>query len=474
MLLELLEEKNKRIDENQLFYKYFIENTPYSVDKYPKHLQFFTDGLTASQRLFMGANRIGKTYLVGYEISCHAIGWYPSWWTGRRYDQGQDLTIWCCADTNKNAREVLQEKLLGSILLGDVGRGLIPKKYIKQITRAGGVTDLADTIFIERIGGGTTRIQLKSYQQGRESFQGTATDMIWLDEEPPQEIYVECMLRTLTNNGIMMLSFTPLKGMTQLISQFYKSNEEKPDDYKIITATWDDVPHLDENEKAKLWAGIPEFQRDARTKGIPQLGSGAIYRVPLDDILVEPFQIPDYWKKAYGLDVGWNTTAGIWGAINPDTGIVYLYDEMYESKKQPFEYARTIKLRGDWINGVVDSASNNANQHDGSRIFELLKDEGLRLEFPDKAVEAGIYKVWEMLTNGKLKVFKTCLNFQEEYKLYRRDEKGKVVKEKDHIMDAMRYLIMSGMDRAKSKKDYEQSKQPKTNYGNQSKNGWMG
>ena len=179
-------------------------------------------------------------------------------------------------------------------------------------------------------------------------------------------------------------------------------------------------------------------------------------------------------EESLWLDVGWNTTAGVWGATNPDTGITYIYDEMYESKKQPFEYARTIKLRGDWINGVVDSASNNSNQHDGTKIFDMLKAEGLKLEFPDKAVEAGIYKVWEMLTNGKLKVFKSCLNFQEEYKLYRRDEKGKVVKEKDHIMDAMRYLIMSGMDRAKSKKDYEQSKQPKQGYGTQVKNGWMG
>ena len=48
----------------------------------------------------------------------------------------------------------------------------------------------------------------------------------------------------------------------------------------VILATWDDVPHLDERAKEMLFASYMPFQRDARTKGIPALGSGAIYSVP--------------------------------------------------------------------------------------------------------------------------------------------------------------------------------------------------
>lgn len=474
MLLELLQEKAKRQDEQKIFYKYFQPESALSIDNYPKHFEFFSNGLTASQRLLIAANRIGKTEAASFEITCHAIGWYPSWWTGRKYKAGEDLLIWAAGDTNKTIRDILQVKLLGGTQLSKAGTGIIPKKYIEHITRGGGVAELVDTIFINRIGGGTTQIQLKSYLGGRETFQGTEVDIIWLDEEPPQEVYVECLLRTLTNKGQIIMTFTPLRGMTPLITDFFKSSEEMPDDVKITMATWDDVPHLDEKEKAKLLASIPEWQRDARTKGIPQLGSGAIYRVSLDDILVDNFEIPSHWKKAYALDVGWNTTACIWGAINPDNGVIYIYDEMYVNQKQPYEYARTIKMRGEWMEGVVDSASNNANQHDGAKIFDMLVAEGLKLSFPDKAVEAGLYKCWEALTNGKIKVFKSCKNFQDEYKLYRRDEKGRIIKEKDHLMDAFRYLIMTGMDKAKSLQDIDKAKNKTYQKYGKTSNGWMG
>jgi hypothetical protein len=63
--------------------------------------------------------------------------------------------------------------------------------------------------------------------------------------------------------------------------------------------------------------------------------------------------------------------------------------------------------------------------------------------------EAGIQAVWERLSVGKLKVFKTLGNWRAEQRFYRRDEKGKIVKENDHLMDATRYLIISGLKRAK-------------------------
>lgn len=471
-LLELLQEQAKRIDEQKLFFRYFTPDTDFSIEKYPKHQKFITDGATAYQRLFAAGNRVGKTEVAAFEITCHAIGWYPSWWTGRRYPEGKNLLIWATGDTNKNVRDILQVKLLGSTNPLLAGTGTIPKKYISRITRGSGVADLVDTITVSRIGGGTSQIQLKSYIAGRETFQGTEVDIIWLDEEPPQDVYVECLLRTLTNSGQIILTFTPLRGMTPLIDGFLKA-AEKQDDIKITMASWDDVPHLTEEAKQKLLASIPEWQVDSRTKGIPQLGSGAIYRVSLDDILVDPFEIPPHWKRSYSLDVGWRITAAIWGATDPETGITYLYDELYVREKQPYEYARMIKDRGAWMSGVVDSASNNSSQHDGVKIFDLLTAEGLKLTFPDKAVEAGIYKTWEHLTMGKIKVFKSCKNFQDEYKFYRRDEKGKIVKEKDHLMDAFRYLIMSGLDVAKSQKDVEK---PKEHYRPRSSSpqGWMG
>lgn len=212
--------------------------------------------------------------------------------------------------------------------------------------------------------------------------------------------------------------------------------------------TWDDVPHLTAEQKAKLWAAIPPYQRDARTKGVPQLGSGAIYPVPESDIICDPFEIPKHWKRAYGLDVGWNRTAGIWGAWDQENDIVYLYSEYYRGQAEPSIHASAIKSRGPWIPGVVDPASRGRSQADGVQLLQTYTDLGLNLTPAVNAVEAGIYAVWERLSTGRLRVFKTLQAWLAEYRIYRRDDKGRIVKANDHAMDASRYLVVSGLDLA--------------------------
>lgn len=215
----------------------------------------------------------------------------------------------------------------------------------------------------------------------------------------------------------------------------------------VVTAEWSDVPHLTAEAKADLYKGIPAYQMDARTKGIPQLGSGAIYQVPESDIMVSDFELPPYYARAYGLDVGWNRTAAIWGAKDRETGIIYLYSEHYRGQAEPVIHAQSIKARGSWIKGVIDPAARGRSQKDGIQLLQQYKDLGLEIETAINAVEAGIYAVWQLLSAGKLKVFKSLGNWLSEFRLYQRDEKGQIVKQDDHLMDATRYLIMSGRDR---------------------------
>lgn len=214
----------------------------------------------------------------------------------------------------------------------------------------------------------------------------------------------------------------------------------------VVTATWDDAAHLTEEAKEELWNSIPPYQRDARSKGIPQLGSGAIYPVPESEITCDPFEIPSYWPRSYALDVGWNRTAALWQATNPDTKTVYLYDEYYKGQAEPSIHAAGIRARGEWIPGVVDPAARGRSQVDGTQLLQSYLDLGLRLFEADNAVEAGIYMVWERLSAGRIIVFRTLLNWLAEYRLYRRDEKGKIVKVNDHLMDTTRYLIVSGLN----------------------------
>ena len=212
----------------------------------------------------------------------------------------------------------------------------------------------------------------------------------------------------------------------------------------VIMASWDDVPHLDDAAKADMLASYPLYQRDARSKGVPQLGSGAIYPIPESDIKVDPFPIPPHWPRGFGLDVGWNFTAAIFGAIDRETDTAYLYDEYYAQKQPPDVHAASIRRRGEWMPGRIDPASRGRSQSDGTQLLQSYADLGLNLGLAPNGVEAGIFDMYQRFTTGRLKVFSILQNFWTEYRLYRRDEKGNITKKLDHAMDAGRYLIAGG------------------------------
>lgn len=223
--------------------------------------------------------------------------------------------------------------------------------------------------------------------------------------------------------------------------------EITPNKY-LVNATWDDAPHLSQSEKDALWESIPAYQREARAKGIPSLGSGAVWPIPEERISVEPFEIPEYWPKAYALDVGWKATAAIWGAWDRSEDTVYIWSEYKQGESEPATHVQAVKARGDWIPGVIDPASRGRGQRDGMVLLDDYVGMDLDLDKADNSVDSGLFKVERRLREGRLKIFSTCRLFFDEYRLYRRDDKGKIVKVNDHLCDCLRYLIMSGMERA--------------------------
>jgi hypothetical protein len=235
-----------------------------------------------------------------------------------------------------------------------------------------------------------------------------------------------------------------------------------------IQIDWDDVPHLSDNDKAELLATIPPHQRDARSKGVPALGSGVIYPVSEDTWVCEPFPIPRHWPRAFALDVGWNRTAALWGAWDRESDTVYLYDEYYVGEAPPQVHADGLRARGRWIPGVIDPASRGRSQLDGRALIDEYRTMGLDLSFANNEVEAGIFAVYRRLQSARLKAFANLTNLKSERRLYRRDEKGKIVKERDHLMDAERYLIMSGMACAivEPFERYEEEARPSERNGN--------
>jgi len=412
-------------------------------DGYKKHLEFIEATEKYREICFMAGNRVGKSETVAFCAAVWLTGRYPDWWQGKRLKKPVNILV--AGETARLVRDSIQGKLLGPA--SDRGSGLIPRDCIDSTTAKSGVPDAVDTVQVKHVNGGLSILQFQSYDQGREAFQATARDVVIEDEEPPLSVHNECLIRTMTTQGIVLLAFTPLKGMSETVISFIRKDEQGIS--RVVRAGWDDAPHLTQADKDALMSALPPYQRDARSKGIPQLGSGAVYAVPETDLLIDPFQIPSHFRRAYGMDVGWNNTAACWIAHDAEADIVYITSDYKRGQCEPSSHADAIRSRK-VAKGVIDPASQGRGQDDGRKLIDQYRTLGLDLTIADNAVEAGIFEVYTRMTTGRLKIFRTCQALIEELRLYRRDEKGRIVKENDHIMDAMRYAVRSSLSIAEA------------------------
>lgn len=418
----------------------FPDEGKYKRDLYTKHLQFFADGFNFRVREFRAANRVGKSIAGAYETVLHLTGKYPHWWRGKRFNRPVNALV--AGESGRLVRDSIQLELCGPP--GNIGTGMIPFEDIFERRPKTGIPDAIDTCQIRHVSGGLSILQFQSFDQGREAFQATARDVIWLDEEAPLSVYTEALTRTMTTGGVVYMTFTPLRGMSETV--LFLEEQAQNGQISLVTATWEDAPHLTEKDKTEMLAAYPPHQRDARTKGIPALGSGAIYPVPESEFIIPAFELPVHWRRGYSLDVGWNRTAALFAAYDSDADTIYFYDEHYRGQAEPSVHADAIKARGEWMLGVIDPASHGRSQKDGEQLFNLYEQLGLHITNAKNGVESGIYEFYQRLSSGRIKVFSNCVNFLKEYRLYRRDENGKIIKENDHLMDAGRYYVVSGIE----------------------------
>jgi phage terminase large subunit-like protein len=223
VLLKRMEKERERRRSTNLIASLYPAEGPFSRDKYGKFLQFFKAGADYRERAIVAANRVGKSYGVGgYETTLHLTGDYPDWWQGRRFDH--PVSAWAAGDTSETTRDIIQKILTGvggEREGGYLGTGLIPLSAFRgEPSRRSGVAGAFDTISVQHVSGGVSTLGLKSYDQGRTKFQGTSKHLIWLDEEPPIDVYSECLTRTLDCDGIVLCTFTPLLGISEVVMKF--------------------------------------------------------------------------------------------------------------------------------------------------------------------------------------------------------------------------------------------------------------
>jgi len=347
------------------------------------------------------------------------------------------------------------------------------KLDLDSITQAKRTSTKISSFRVKHISGRYSTVEFKSYDQGRGAFEGTVRS-IWFDEEPPEDIYAECLTRTMTGDNLIMITFTPLEGMSNVIKTFtsggdYTEGPKGPGKY-LINQTWEDIPHLSETVKIELLAAYPEYQRMARSAGIPMLGQGAVYPVPESAYTIDPlnYPIPSHWKRVAGLDFGFVApTAIVWAAIDTENEIYYIYAEHYFKEKTPLFHCEAIKTRnnsaGFDIPIVCDPSGGGTSMSDGLQTRLIYEQHGIQMISATNSIEPGITKVLEMFIAGKIKIFSSCVNLLSELRVYQRDKKGNPAGS-DHACDALRYLIMSGFENAKTKAEFDASKNFHTEY----------
>lgn len=220
--MRLLEEKERRRKRRKL-YSIYPNEGPLRRELYSKFIEFFAAGARERERAIIAANRVGKSFGVGgYETTLHLTGLYPEWWTGRRFKGPIDA--WAAGDTGETTRDIIQVILTGvggEREGGEIGTGLIPgDKIVGAPSRKMQPTGAFDTIAVRHASGGVSKLGFKAYDQGRKKFQGTSKHLIWLDEEPPADVYTECLTRTMDCDGIILCTFTPLSGISDVVLKY--------------------------------------------------------------------------------------------------------------------------------------------------------------------------------------------------------------------------------------------------------------
>src|SRR6516164_829965 len=415
-----------------------------SYKPYPKQLDFHTAGTKHRERLLMAGNQLGKTFCGAMEVAMHATGRYPDWWPGKRFDR--PTTSWVAGTTGETVRDTIQRMLVGRT--GQTGTGTLPKDAIVELVPARGIPDLLDSIRVRHISGGISSIGLKSYLRGRDSFQGETLDFVWLDEEPPFDVYTEVLTRTNVGQGPVWLTFTPLTGISSVVKRFIV--ETSPDRHKTGMII-DDAQHFDDKERAQIIASYPEHEREARTKGVPTMGSGRVFLTNEEKLLVDPFDIPAHFLRWGGMDFGWtHYSAFVEMAWDRDQDVIYILRTLRLREQTPIEHAAAVRswnLVWAWPKDGRRSSLEGA----GIALAAQYTAAGLDMmhahaTFDDErgvSVEAGLMEMADRMRGDRWKVFKGANDgWLEEYRLYHRNLDGRLVAENDDAISASRYGLM--------------------------------
>lgn len=447
-LVQLLEEKERRIKSNLV------------LQRFDSFYGWQNEFVGATREYFecalIAANQIGKTRVGTVMDAAHLLGDYPEDWPGHRFDFAP--LCWGLSYSMEKSRDLLQKALFGELRNGEFSGGLVPKERIIDYQSAPGVMNAARTVRVRhRLG--TSVMQFWSYTQGQHALMGDVVDWGHVDEEPQdQTIRPQLLTRTINGDagrgGRLIYTLTPENGRTELIMQFMDT--PSPSQF-YMQKGWDDAPHMDAEKRERILNQYPSHQRDMRSKGEPMLGHGRIYDIDDEYVTADAvLKIEPHWYVIHGMDFGWDhPQAHIQLVEDRDNGRFWVTKAWKASKVSANDAYGVVK---DW--GLYPTAwPHDGLQHEKARDDAVQqKEHYVRAGFkmlaehaswptPDgspgsRSVEQGLYEIADLMRKGKFKFCRGLTDLFAEFRQYHRDEKGKIVKSTDDLLDAVRIAYM--------------------------------
>lgn len=419
---------------------------------YAPQIEFCNLSADKREILFMAGNQTGKTRGGAYCATAHLTGLYPSWWRGRRFNH--PVRAWAGGEGGKIVRDKIQAELTGGTPDDETwGYGLIPGPLLIGHTAGHGETGLLDSIRVRHSSGGTSWLGFKTYDQGRGKWQSDTLDFVWVDEEPPDDVYGEATTR-LTGKGFIFVTCTPLQGKTEFIRRF--TDPEKPGQLSargVVRMGLRHAEHFTDDEKQVRLSGYKESERKARENGDPILERGPVWEgISEEDITVNLrlAQVPEHWVKLWGIDFGiGHPFAAVLIAWDRDSDVIYVIDCFKLAGATPLTHAARMKNIAAGVMVAWPHDGSDREKSTGITLAQAYRDQGLLMRpshatHPDGgfSTEAGIDMILSRMKDGRFKVAAHLRDWFDEASTYHRDDNGQLVKVMDDIMSATRVAVM--------------------------------
>ena len=314
-----------------------------------------------------------------------------------------------------------------------------------------------------------------SYEQDVGKFAGTSRHFTWFDEEPPEDIYNECLMRLIDTDGSYWITMTPLIELTWVKDKIYDPWAEGDESIYVLEIDTTENPHIKLEALDRITRGLSAEEKEARRSGKFITHTGLVYGSSfnpksvdeggnvVEDLLGEDVDFDIYrtqWQHFVCMDHGFaNPNVFLFCCFDAD-GRIIVYDELYTVQNIVRENAaayrsrlRELKVRISYV--VGDPSIQNTSAITRTSIQTEYVEHGVPIALGNNDVRGGIARVQNRFAKRLLFVSRRCQHSLRELNNYRwdryastkievrRNKKETPLKRNDHCMDALRYGVMS-------------------------------